>query len=147
MVVAKPVEGGDRLGRVLLPVVVDEGEPFALAGHLLLGEVVVLHVFERLDTLMAAVSSSILLSGMLSPILDLAVLLSSPPRFEMFFKFFKFVELSDSSAAQLLVFTYCDKPAIRWPCIIRRPYSFVRTQTQLSRGLNSTPPTLPFPSG
>ena len=71
MVVAKLVEGGDRLGRVILPVVVDEGEPFALAGHLLLGEVVVLHVFERLDTLMAAVSSSILLSGMLSPILDL----------------------------------------------------------------------------
>ena len=33
-------------------------------------------------------------------------------RFEMFFKFFKFVELSDSSAAQLLVFTYCDKPAM-----------------------------------
>ena len=36
-------------------------------------------------------------------------------RFEMFFKFFKFVELSDSSAAQLLVFTYCDKPAMYHP--------------------------------
>ena len=44
-------------------------------------------------------------------------------RFEMYFKFFQFVELSDSSAAQLLVSTYCDKPAaaIRWPYIIRRP--------------------------
>ena len=38
MVVAEPVEGGDRLGRVLLPVVVDEGESLALAGHLVLGE-------------------------------------------------------------------------------------------------------------
>ena len=38
VVVAEPVEGGDRLGRVLLPVVVDEGEPLALAGHLVLGE-------------------------------------------------------------------------------------------------------------
>ena len=36
-------------------------------------------------------------------------------RFEMFFKFFKFVELLDSSAAQLLVFTYCDKPAMYHP--------------------------------
>ena len=38
VVVAEPVEGGDGLGGVLLPVVVDEGEALALPGHLVLGE-------------------------------------------------------------------------------------------------------------
>ncbi len=39
MIISIAVEGCDGLGRILFPVVVDEGKTFALAGDLVLGEV------------------------------------------------------------------------------------------------------------
>ena len=52
VVVAEAVEGGDGLGRVLLLVVVDEGEALALAGDLVLGQEDAGDRAERLEELL-----------------------------------------------------------------------------------------------
>ena len=52
MIVAISVESGDGLCRVLLLVVVDEGESLALAGDLVLGQVDAGDVSERLEQLL-----------------------------------------------------------------------------------------------
>ena len=52
MIVSVAVEGRDGLGGVLLPVVVDEGEAFALAGDLILGQVDPGDAAERLEELL-----------------------------------------------------------------------------------------------
>ena len=52
MIVTVSVESGNGLGRVLLLVVVDEGESLALAGNLVLGKVDSGNVTEGLEQLL-----------------------------------------------------------------------------------------------
>ena len=52
MIVTVSVESGNGLGRVLLLVVVDEGESLALAGNLVLGKVDAGNVTEGLEQLL-----------------------------------------------------------------------------------------------
>jgi hypothetical protein len=55
MIVSEPVECVDSLLRVLLPVVVDEGEPLALAGDLVLCQEDASYVAKRLEQLLEIV--------------------------------------------------------------------------------------------